>query len=44
MGVSAPLQLSEAVAPSNAPFIVAVDGLQPSDVDAVDDGVTTGGV
>jgi hypothetical protein len=42
--VSAPLQLSEAVAPSSAPLIVAVDGLHPSDVDAVDVGVTTGGV
>ena len=44
VGVRAPLQLSEAVAPPNAPFIVAVDGLHPSDVDAVDVGVTTGGV
>jgi hypothetical protein len=44
VGVSAPLQLSEAVAPSRAPFIVAVDGLHPSAVDAVEDGVTTGGV
>ena len=43
VGVSAPLQLSEAVAPPNAPFIVAVDGLHPSDVDAVDVGVITGG-
>jgi hypothetical protein len=42
--VSAPLQLSEAVAPPNAPLIVAVDGLHPSDVDAVDVGVTTGAV
>ena len=40
--MSAPLQLSEAVAPSNAALIVDVDGLHPSDVDAVDVGVTTG--
>src|SRR5262249_61708631 len=44
VGVSTPLQLSDAVAPSNAASIVAVDGLHPSDVDAVDDGVTTGAV
>jgi hypothetical protein len=44
VGVSEPLQLSEAVAPPSAPLIVAVDGLHPSDVDAVDVGVTTGGV
>ena len=36
------MQLSEAVAPSNAALIVAVDGLHPSVVDAVDVGVTTG--
>jgi hypothetical protein len=41
--VIAPRQLSDAVAPPSAPFIVAVDGLHPSDVDAVDVGVTTGG-
>ena len=44
VGVNAPSQLSKAVAPSNAALIVAVDGLHPSDVDAVDVGVTTGGV
>ena len=44
VGVSAPLQLSEAVAPPSEPSIVAVDGLHPSVVDAVDDGVITGGV
>ena len=44
VGVRAPSQLSEAVAPSSAALIVAVDGLHPSDVDAVDDGVTTGAV
>ena len=44
VGVSAPLQLSEAVAPSSAASIVAVDGLHPSDVDAVELGVTTGAV
>ncbi len=44
VGVNAPLQLSEAVAPPSAPSIVAVDGLHPSDVDAVDVGVTTGAV
>jgi hypothetical protein len=44
VGVNAPLQLSEAVAPSNARLIVAVDGLHPSDVDAVDVAVTTGAV
>jgi hypothetical protein len=38
------LQLSEAVAPSSAALIVAVDGLHPSAVDAVDVGVTTGAV
>ena len=37
------LQLSEIVAPPSAASIVAVDGLQPRDVDAVDVGVTTGG-
>ena len=42
--MSAPLQLSEAVAPPSAPSIVAVDGLHPSAVDAVDEGVTTGAV
>ena len=35
-GVSVPLQLSEAVAPPNALFIVAVDGLHPSEVEAVE--------
>jgi hypothetical protein len=42
VGVSAPLQLSEAVAPPSAPSIVALDGLHPSAVaeDAV--GVTVG--
>jgi hypothetical protein len=44
VGVSEPLQLSEAVAPPSAPLIVAVDGLHPSEVDAVEVGVTTGGV
>jgi hypothetical protein len=44
VGVRAPSQLSEAVAPPNAPLIVADDGLHPSAVDAVDVGVTTGGV
>ena len=44
VGVNAPLQLSDAVAPSRASLIVAVDGLHPSDVDAVDVGVTTGNV
>ena len=44
VGVSAPLQLSDAVAPPSAPSMVAVDGLHPSDVDAVDVGVTTGAV
>jgi hypothetical protein len=44
VGVSAPLQLSDAVAPSSAVLIVAVDGLHPSDVEAVDVAVTTGAV
>jgi hypothetical protein len=44
VGVSAPLQLSEAVAPPSAASIVAEDGLHPSAVDAVAVGVTTGGV
>jgi hypothetical protein len=44
VGVKAPSQLSEAVAPSSAALIVAVEGLHPSAVDAVDDGVTTGAV
>jgi hypothetical protein len=38
------VQLSEAVAPPNAPLIVAVDGLHPRAVDAVEVGVTIGGV
>jgi hypothetical protein len=42
VGVSEPLQLSEAVAPPNAVLIVAVDGLHPSVVDEVELGVTTG--
>jgi hypothetical protein len=44
VGVSAPLQLSDAVAPPNAASIVAVDGLHPREVFAVDVGVTTGAV
>ena len=44
VGVRAPLQLSVAVAPPNAPSICAVVGLHPRAVDAVDDGVTTGAV
>src|SRR4030095_11882551 len=44
VGVSAPLQLSEAVAPPSPAFIAAVEGLHPSDVDPVDVGVITGGV
>jgi hypothetical protein len=44
VGVNAPLQLSEAVAPPRAASIVAVDGLHPSEVDAVEVGVTVGGV
>jgi hypothetical protein len=44
VGVRAPLQLSEAVAPPSAPLIVAVDGLHPRAVEAVEVGVTTGGV
>ena len=44
VGVIAPLQLSEAAAPPSAASMVAVDGLHPSDVDAVDVGVTTGAV
>jgi hypothetical protein len=42
--VRAPLQLSEAVAPPSAVLIVAVVGLQPSAVEAVEVAVTTGGV
>jgi hypothetical protein len=38
------LQLSEAVAPPSTLLIVAVDGLQPSAVDAVEVAVTIGGV
>ena len=37
-------QLSDAVAPPSAPFIVAVDGLHPRAVDPVAVGVTIGGV
>jgi hypothetical protein len=44
VGVRAPEQLSDAVAPPSAPLIVAVDGLHPSEVDAVEVGVTTGAV
>jgi hypothetical protein len=44
VGVRDPPQLSEAVAPPRAASIVAVVGLQPSAVDAVEVGVTTGGV
>ena len=44
VGVRAPLQLSEAVAPPSAALIVAVDGLHPSAVDDVAVGVTTGAV
>jgi hypothetical protein len=44
MGVSAPLQLSEAVAPPSAASIVASDGLHPRTVDELDVGVMTGGV
>jgi hypothetical protein len=40
--VSEPLQLSEAIASPNAFSMVAVEGLQPSEVDSVDVGVTTG--
>jgi hypothetical protein len=42
--VSAPLQLSVAVAPPRAASITAVDGLQPSAVVAVDVDVTRGAV
>ena len=42
--MSAPLQLSEAVALPSALLIVEVDGLHPSAVDEVDVGVTTGTV
>jgi hypothetical protein len=44
VGVSAPLQLSEAVAPPSAELIVEDDGLHPSEVDDVVEGVTTGRV
>ena len=44
VGVNAPEQLSEAVAPPNPASIVAVDGLQPRAVDAVDDVVIIGAV
>ena len=44
VGVSEPSQLSDAVALPRALLIVAVDGLQPSDVFTVDVGVTTGAV
>jgi hypothetical protein len=44
VGVSAPLQLSEAVAPPSVVFIVAVDGLHPIAVDEDAVGVTVGGV
>jgi hypothetical protein len=44
VGVSAPLQLSEAVALPRAASIVADDGLHPSDVATVAVGVITGGV
>ena len=42
--MSAPLQLSVAVAPPRAASITAVDGLQPSAVVAVDVDVTRGAV
>jgi hypothetical protein len=42
IGVSVPLQLSEAVALPNALVIIADDGLHPSDVDEVAVGVTSG--
>jgi hypothetical protein len=44
VGVSAPLQLSDAVALPSAVLIVALDGLHPRVVDAVDVTVTTGTV
>ncbi len=44
VGVSTPLQLSEAVAPPRAASIVAEAGLHPSDVDEVAVGVIVGGV
>ena len=40
--MSEPSQLSEAVAPPNAPSMVAELGLHPREVDAYDVGVTTG--
>ena len=44
VGVIPLVQLSVAVAPPSEALIVAVEGLHPSDVDAVDVGVTTGAV
>ena len=44
VAVNSPLQSSLAVAPPNATSIVAEDGLHPSAVDNVHEGVITGGV
>jgi hypothetical protein len=44
VGVSEPLQLSDAVAPPSVEFIVAVDGLHEREVDDVAVGVITGAV
>ena len=44
VGVSAPLQLSDAVALPREEFIVDEDGLHPSEVETVELAVITGGV